>query len=296
MADDFAPTSNWHWTDLFRTLLDFTATAGALEPQDDFGDEAGDGSPVVGLLRDVLIGTPYERLQEALRLNGAQIHDLRQHARTSKQKRGRAHGTRKLASVTALMWHQMAAPISRVRQCLSIPVHGAVLWGSGDVVLLHPIRAYLYGGHVANRFAIHVELGIRAAGIAGDSRTFWRRKTEKADGETYGTLGHELDSKMIVSAQALGRYYVEEHARQSAIAAMSGVDPGRGIVAQCFHRNSHKSRTSDPGSRAALEIVKPLCDEYAHEFGGPVVGSGVETAQAWGGESGVRYSGGVRGF
>ena len=297
MADDFKPASNWQWLDLLRTLFDFTATAGTLEPQDDLVDEDEDTpepDPDKTPVTEIFL-TPYQRLVKSVEANGGKVHDFRQTVRTSKQKRGRARGTRKLENVTCLQWHQMAAAIAAARRCLSIPVHGGVMWGNADVALLHPILAYLYGGHSANPFCIHIEFGIRAAGIAGDGRTFWRRASEKTAGKTYADLGRELQERMIVSGLALGRYYVEEHTRQCAIARKKGRNP-RGIVAQNFHRNSHKSRTSDPGSRVALEVVKPLCDEFGHEFGGPVTGSGVETPQVWGGDEGVRYSGGVRGF
>ncbi len=293
--DDFRPSSNWTWADLIRTLFDFTSTAGVLEPQDDFvDDEDLTPDPDPDLLAPSFM-TPYDRLAKALALNGAKLHDFRQTARTSRQKRGRAHGTRKLEQVTGMMWHQMAAAIQRARSCLSIPVHGGVLYSSADVVLLHPILAYLYGGHAANRFVIHIELGIRAAGIEGIPRTFWRRKSEKKDGRGYAVMGRELQDRQIVSALALGRYYVEEHTRQCALVRLQGRNP-QGIVAQLFHRNSHKSRTSDPGSKAAKEIVKPLASQYGHDFGLPVVGSGTSTPQAWGGLEGVRYSAGTKGF
>ena len=275
-------SSNWTFFDLFRTVLDRTARGGVLEPQDDF--------PTIF---DVDAELPYDRLAARLAVLDVELHDFRQHVR-KKGGRGEAKGTRKLEKCTAICWHQMAVAIDNPRTCLGIPAHIAVI-RRGDVVLLHPLRAYLYHGHAANRFSIGVEIACRAAGIEDEPRTFWRSRGDKEKGRAFDTLVREATDKQIAVALAVGDYIVEEIGRQAATERAAGARPP-GIVAQMFHRNSHKSRTSDTGSRLALNVVKPLAVKHAHEFGGPVVGSGAPTPTAWGGPPRTRYSGGTRGY
>lgn len=251
--------ANWTIADLVRTALDRTARGGVLQPQDDF--------PIAGEEDEL----PYDRLTGYLAEHNAKLHDLRQHVR-EKGSRGVAHGTRTIAKVTALCWHQMATPaIDEPRRTLGIPSHVAIL-RSGDVVLQHPVRAYMYHGHTANAFSVGVEIACRAAGTEGDRRTFWRSSKEKQRGEPFEELVAEATDRQLASAFGVGVYIVEEIERQ-----------GGKVVAQMFHRNSHKSRTSDPGSRIAREVVLPLAVRFGHEYGGPKVGTGHPTPPSWGG-------------
>ncbi len=288
-------TSNWSWGDLWRTLLDFTAKGGVLQPQDDMPPPALTIEELPSeVLEDEL---PYDWLVRRCEEEGIDFADKRQHVRP-KGSRGTAKGTRQIWNITALCWHQMAAFITSVNTALGIPAHGGVLGekssnGRPTVVLLHPILAYLYTSHKANSFSIGIEVAARAAGIDGDGRTFWRRKSEKAGGKTYDDLGVEVSDKMVVACRLLGEYYIREVARQGKIfeAEQRMREPEKfwkkvkGIVAQMFHRNSHKSRVSDPGSRIALMVVLWLAEKFGHDFGVPVVGSGKATPNAWGAET-----------
>jgi len=257
-------------------LLDFTARAGALQAQDDHGP---------ALLGGV---TPYELLEQGLHLLGLELHDERQ---TPRKGRGRARGTRKLEDCTAQLWHQTAAEIRTVRQALGIPVHCTIL-SSGDVVLLHPLRAYLWHAGAANKFAIGVEVSCRAAGIEGDERTFWRSRKEIKRGDTYAELVREATDVQLAAGVLVGAYYCAEVKRQRLLARMVGA----GLVACLLHRNTAKSRVSDPGSRIALGVAKPVAEAHGLEYGEPVVGSGHETPAAWGGAPRVPYSWRVRGY
>lgn len=245
--------------DIAATLFDRTPTGGVLAVQDDL----------------VLDGVgPYDRLVEAANAAGILVHDFRQVPRTG---RGKAHGTRPIEQVTAILDHQTAAILNRPERFLGVPSHAGIT-GWGNIVLLHPVRAYMYHANGANRFSYGIEHSARAAGIEGEPRTFWRSRRERAAGKTYADLVHEIDDRQAIASLLLRAYVVDEVARQ-----------GGKIVASMFHRNSHSSRTSDPGSRIAMLVSRPFALERGLEYGSPVVGSGSKTPYVWGGDIGVRY-------
>ena len=270
------PPSLYPLLDRLRTLTDRTPTAGALPPQDDLGPTQ-------------LAELPIDTLRRGLASIGFELVDLRQEPRSG---RGEAHGTRKIAQCTALLWHQTAALVS-LKQATGIPAHALIL--ERQVVLLHPLRAYLMQAGAANRYTIGVEIRCRAAGIEGDLRTLWRSKreihgyTDKRDvwhpPVAAADLVHEATDGQLAAARLLGGYYVGETRRQ-----------GGAIVASQYHRNSEGDRISDPGSRIALGAGLPVAQAYGLEHGTPVVGSGSATPTAWGGEPGEPYNWRVRGY
>lgn len=259
-------TSNWILADLVRTALDRTAKHGVLAVQDDLGEPS--------LPDDEL---PFDRLTRRLGELGCQLYDHRQTPR-AKGSRGEAKGTRQLAKVTALWWHQTACVFTQVQRTLGVPAH-IMIMRNGDVVLLHPLRAYCYHGHAANSFSVGVEVMCRAAGTEGVERTFWRSRAEKANGLTMAQLAAEPTDKQLAVVELVADYVTTEVARQAEEERKTGAKVP-GIVAQGFHRNSHSSRTSDPGSRIA-QTVKHVAADYGHEYGGPVVGSGNPIPESW---------------
>lgn len=261
----------WVIEDWLRTLFDMSVQAGGvLDVQDDLNPPIDDE-------------LPYDRLQRRCVEHGLKLYDFRQVPRPEEAKRGRSRGTRKIENVTALWWHQMAAAINSPYRALSIPVHGAVM-RNADIVLLHPIRSYMYGGHAANKFAIHIEIACRAAGIKGDPRTFWRSKKEKEQGRRYEDLVREPTLKQILAGEILGEYYVTETWRQ-----------GGKIVASGDHRMSHRSRESDPGQAVHRGCTVAVAAVHDLEVG-PVVGSGKPNPTVWSGKPGVRYNWRVKGY
>ncbi len=210
--------------------------------------------------------SPLGRLAAELESRGCKLHDLRAEPRSG---RGAAHGTRPIESVTATCWHQSAAVLGNFRRYLGVPCHAAVM-RDGDVVLLHPLEAYVWHGHAANKFSVGVEIDCRAAGTEGNPRTFWRSLREKFLGKTYESLVREATDVQLESALSLGVYLTEELERW-----------GGTMKAQMFHRNSHSSRTSDPGSRIARAVALPLAEKFSQEYGGPVVGSGRAIPDSW---------------
>jgi len=271
----------WSPFDLWQTLLDLSVQqGGVLKVQDDLGGAAEVGLPAALL--------PYEKLDALINLT-----DLRQVERSAKHKRGRAHGTRQLAQVTTLWIHQTAALLGSPDRFMSVPAHCGVDLQAGGI-LMHPLRAYMYHAQKANRFTVGMEVACRAAGIEGDPLTFWRSRKEKKSGRFYSELVREATDDQLVTAQHLVAYYIEEVDRQARPLRDQGIDVP-GIVAIGTHRNSHKSRTGDPGSRIYEHVVQWAIREYGLQPG-PIVGSGVASPTAWTGEGAVRYSGRVRGY
>lgn len=268
--------ARWSFYDLWRTAWDRTVQqGGVLAVQDD-------------LVAAAELVLPFDQLD-----NVVDLTDYRQRKREAAEKRGRAHGTRDLSGVTALWLHQTAAMLGSPERFLSVPSHAGVDTVA-RVTLLHPLRAYLYHGHAANRFSIGIEVACRAAGIEGDGRTFWISTKEMLSGRVYSQLVHEATDEQIVATRHLVRYYIEEVERQAQpLRAQGLVVPG--IRAFGDHRNSHKSRVSDPGSRLHHEVVEWAVREFDLKRG-PVVGSGTLSPTVWTGEGNVPYSKKVSGI
>lgn len=257
--------------DRLRTLG--AVPGGALPPQDDQGTGA----------------LPIDALREGLAAIGFELLDWRQEPRTG---RGAARGTRALEQCTALLWHQTASILS-LEQALGVPVHAIIY--ERTVILLHPLRAYLYHAGAANRYTIGVEIVCRASGIEGDLRTFWRSKREKNGYRDKrkiwhppvpaAALVHEASDGQLAAGRLLGTYYVREVERQSGE-----------IVASQYHRNTAGDREGDPGSRIAWGVGLRVAEAHGLQHGGPVVGSGTATPTVWGGALGVVYNWRVRGY
>ena len=200
--------------------------------------------------------------------------DWRQRPRTG---RGAAQGLRSIKQIDTLFFHQPAAILSD-EQWLKVPVHGAVS-SSGSTILLHPIAAYLFAVHAGNRRGISVEIGCRAAGIEGDARTFWRRRSEKARGLTHADLAVEITDEQAEKALALGRYYWHEVWLQGG--ELRYIDT---------HRKTHRSRVGDPGSKIYHEVIRPLAKELDLTELPEPLGSGRHNPTAWTGKGNIAYS------
>lgn len=295
------PFFDVRWTpqDLLRTMLDRTVgPQGVLPVQDDL--RAPSEFFQRGIVSEPVL--PPELPYDALERLVPQLVDFRQQPRGTDDKRGRPHGTRKLTKVTALWLHQTASLIGHPNQFLSVPTQGAIGMDA-EALLLHPLRAYMYAAHSANRFSISIEVACRAAGIEGIPDTFWRSKRERK-GYTkngrrhpprdYGELVHEATDEQLLSCRHLVRYYIEEVERQAQPLRDSGIFvPGIQVIGT--HRNSHSSRVSDPGSRIYHEVVQWAIREFGLDEALPV-GSGTPNPTAWTGSDRIPYSWKVRGF
>ncbi len=203
--------------------------------------------------------TAMERLEESARELGVVIYDFRGMDRLihyptkvwgyfrdktrgkNIPKRGRARGRRKWKNCTAVMLHRTDVEEMGPHRFLGTPCHDAVA-NDASIVLCHPHDAYIMGGHTANSFAVHLELS-------------------DADGE--------LLELQVAAALILVRYVHED------LLAHRDRD-----VVMMAHRQSHKSRTGDPGARIFQQVGVPAMNELGMRLG-PVVGSGTQLPDEW---------------
>ena len=268
--------TRWTWADLFATWRDHTVTpAGFLQPQDDFMTPLEDTEPGVPVLIKTPPLLPYDNL-----IVDAHVFDYRQLAREG---RGKAHGTRDIKDVDTILMHQTAALLSKPERFLGVPAHRGIDTDA-HAILLHPIRAYMWHGHGANKCSIGYEIACRAAGIEGNPLTLWRSSKEKKAGKEYADLVCEAADAQIETARRFVEYDCAEVARQGGEIKYIGT-----------HRQSHSSRVSDPGSR----IYKGVIDWALMNHGlklSKEFGSGRPNPTAWTGHGAEKYSWRVRGI
>lgn len=248
-------STRWTLLDLFRLLRERPPDLGVVPPT---GDEL-----------------PLQRLRRV-----AAVVDLRETVRGESVKRGRAKGTRAIADVDALCLHQTAAPIAAASRFLGVPTHGAVL-PDGTIVLLHPPTAYLWACHAGNKRAISIEVSCRADGICGDPHTFWRSKRERKQGKTRDALRAEATQDQIDATRHLCKYYIDEVRRL-----------GGCVIEVLAHRQTHKSRVSDPGSLIWENVALPVAKFNGLGCGvkGFTMGSGKPIPRVWDPRCRARYS------
>jgi hypothetical protein len=238
---------------------------------------------------DAILAADSEEPVAAPEPSGRQWHDLRGEPRT--KSRGEGKGVRDWSKVTGITIHQTAVDFgSNPRRLINVPVHGATL-RDGAIVLLHDPTTIMWHGHGFNKRDIGIEVSCRAAGIEGDGRTLWLPKEVKRDGVRVKSktltdeerLEHatEATDAQLESTRVLIRHYVELVEKH-----------GGKIEYIHAHRQSSKSRVSDPGSR-----IWKACGVWAIEELGLTAGPGGWDAggyplpDAWTGEqNGVRYN------
>ena len=217
------------------------------------------------------------------------VQDYRDHPRPKGLKRGRSKGIRAWSDITGICLHQTASPVGHDHpRLLGVPAHSHVSQ-EGVITLLQPATAYMWHGHALNRFTIGIEVEARADGIEGDPSTFWRSPRERngyrnwrgkwVPPKSRDQLRSEATDKQLRALDALIRYYIRLHRRN----ASPPVQP-LGLYA---HRQGHKSRVSDPGSRIAGFVYRNLVDEgfrfrhYLVDTTGETYGGGRPWPQEW---------------
>ena len=209
-----------------------------------------------------------------------QWHDLRGEPRT--KSRGESKGTRDWSKIKGITLHQTAVDFgTNPRRLLNVPVHGATL-RDGATVLLHDPTAYMWHGHTFNKQDIGIEVSCRAAGIEGLGSSLWLPKKYKALKDD-ARLEHarEATDEQLKSTRALVRYYVDLVAEN-----------GGKIEYIHAHRQSSKSRVSDPGSRIWKAVGVWAIEELGLSAGPPEWSAGgTPLPDVWTGEmNGVRYN------
>lgn len=213
-------------------------------------------------------------------------HDFRTVVRAEPFKRGRPVGTRAWSKVVGITWHQTASgDLSESHpQLLAIPAH-ILLHRSGRWSLLHPFTAYVQHGHALNGGTIGIEVDCRAAGVEGDPRTFWRSVREKeghvdAKGrrfppQDYHALVREATQAQLAAIPLIMKWCAEE------LAANGGK-----LLGNWAHRQGHKSRVTDPGSRIWKSVEgaeKTLRRDgiILNDYRDRTLGSGKTIPQEW---------------
>lgn len=208
------------------------------------------------------------------------IHDLRGVPRT--KDKGKSKGSRNWSKITGITIHQTAVPFGTdPKRMLNIPVHGATL-KDGSIVLLHSPTAYLWHGNSFNRHDIGIEVSCRACGIDGVPETLWLPKKYKdLEGEQRLAKATEATDQQLEATRQLVKYYVD-------LVAENGGE----IKYIHAHRQSSKTKISDPGSRIYKGVNKWAIEELGLSAGPPGWSSGGSAIpDAWSGENnGIPYS------
>lgn len=212
--------------------------------------------------------------------------DLRGVQKTTE--RGQAKGVRDWSKITGITLHQTAVDFGTdPNRVLNLPVHGATLQ-DGAVVLLHEPTDYMWHGNSFNRRDIGIEVSCRACGIEGNPDTLWLpSKYSHLKGNERLAMAVEATAEQLESTKALVTHYIGL-VRQN----------GGQIKYIHAHRQSSKSKISDPGSRIWQAVGLWAMEEYGLTAGGPKWSSGgTPLPDVWTGENnGVRYSWKVSGF
>lgn len=201
------------------------------------------------LLTGKAASDPVDEPASAPNLLPGVAHDFRTVVRSEPFKRGRPVGTRAWSKIVGITWHQTASGEldESHAKLLAIPAH-ILLHRSGRWSLLHPPTAYVQHGHALNGGTIGIEVDARAAGVAGDPRTFWRSTREKEGyvdeskrrypPKDYHSLVREATDAQLAAIPLIMRWCADE------LAAHGGK-----LLGNWAHRQGHSSRTTDPGSR-----------------------------------------------
>jgi N-acetyl-anhydromuramyl-L-alanine amidase AmpD len=171
---------------------------------------------------------------------------------------------------------------------LNVPAHGATL-RDGRIVLLHEPTDYMWHAGALNRTDIGIEVSCRACGIEGNGETLWLPKTyDDLRGDDRLEMAVEASDVQLMATRRLVRYYIELVAEN-----------GGQIKYIHAHRQSSKSRVSDPGSRIWREVGEWARNEHGLQVGTRATWTkgGLPLPDVWtGANNGVRYSWRVRGL
>jgi hypothetical protein len=138
-------------------------------------------------------------------------------------------------SITTLMLHTTAVGGMTPKRGVGIPCH-LYLPSDDAVVLCHELELLIYHGHTGNKFSV----GLEISGVSA-----WDNPGQ------------------IQRARALVRYF-------QAVRRANIPDAACCVMA---HRQSHASRTNDPGLRIWQDVGEWAIEELGFKLG-PVVGSG----------------------
>jgi hypothetical protein len=216
------------------------------------------------------------------------VHDVRAKPGERFGKRAIPRGSRRWGQIEGVTFHQTAVgpghmgPAS-IRKCPahSLVDHRAHIW------LLWDPRVLLWHANALNDESIGIEIDCRAAGVEGDESTVWLSKRERngyhdrrgrwhrpvsADEVVREATDDQLEAGRVVAiyyALMLRRNWNQTHS----------LDQERRVKVWA-HRQGHRSRVTDPGSRIYSNTCMPLIDR--DEFiAGEEQGSGSPIPDRW---------------
>jgi len=176
------------------------------------------------------------------------------------RKRGRRRSWDKITGITL---HQTAccflhegvtdqSKIDRaVERVCSIGVHHTVL-RNGISVWANPYEHRMPHAQAFNGPDVGIEIDGYYAGVDGDDGTFWRPQS-RPDRQPM-----QVSEPQVLAARETCRFIIEEVRRH-----------GGRIRYIHAHRQTSRSRTSDPGSLLWQAVAIPLLEEYGLSYGGP---------------------------
>ena len=187
---------------------------------------------------------------------------------------GRARrGTNSWARIDTICLHQMACCGSGWDRWRNLAIHYVILRGGAAAWLYDP-DALLWHGHGWNFRSIGLEIEGWYAGVEGQPETLWVPR---------GSTGDRTRSQVLGEWQEEAALQAIHHA--VAVVAAHG---GR-IRYMAAHRQSHRTRQSDPGSQIWRAVALPAMDALGLVTA-PTLPGGRPIPEAWDpAQVGVRY-------
>lgn len=174
-------------------------------------------------------------------------HEQSQPIPRSKKVRGRTL-MRAPADVTGICMHQMACnfgvtaqavrdaggdrDLARARRMLNVPAHACSMT-TGSIAVHSPVEALLHHGHGFNDDTLGLEIEGLYAGVAGVKSTMWKPERVKA-----------LTYESVLTARGAMTYLT-----------LAGRAAGMRIQYVYGHRQTHLSKSGDPGSEIWQQVV-----------------------------------------
>lgn len=179
--------------------------------------------------------------------NGVKLYDITEQHGGKKRKRKRSW-----KDVKGITLHQTATNFGgNVMRYKNISAHVGVT-PDGKGVLMNPIEWVVYHGNAFNSKDVGIEIDGHFAGIEGNLKTYWRPKSQP-DRQPMSVSEAQVNATL-----AIINWIIKTVA-----------DHGGKIEYIHAHRQSSKSRTSDPGSKVWQTIALEAKKRWGLVDGGP---------------------------
>lgn len=191
--------------------------------------------------------TPPSNVPVTLLEGGVKLYDITEHHGGKKRKR-----KRKWKDVKGITLHQTATLFgNNVMRYKNISAQVGVT-PDGKVVLMNPLTSVVYHGNSFNAKDVGIEIDGHFAGIEGNLKTYWRPKS-KPNRQPVTVTEAQIKATLAVIKWIIDT--VEAH--------------GGKVEYIHAHRQSSKSRVSDPGSKVWDRIALEAKKRYGLVDGGP---------------------------